>query len=125
MEVSELMGRDTPGVQERINAVTAGFQSGTRIAESLKSLKRLRPSLTLNRRSRLWIFSDGYDTDPPEALPSELAELTARGVRVDWFYPTRQRPQSEAALASHAHVHHWFPANDLASLRSSLQQASF
>ena len=123
IEVTDLMKRDTPAVQERINAVTAGFQSGTRIAASIRALRLATPTIKLGRRTRVWIFSDGFDTDPAENLGSSLEWLSSKGVRMDWFYPTRAKPVSEAAHAARPYVQRWLPAYDFPSLRSSLQSA--
>lgn len=120
-EITDLMKRDTPAVQERINAVTAGFQSGTRIAESLRALHSLKPNLSLGRRTRLWIFSDGYDTDGPDDLPAALREVTRKGVKVDWFYPTREKPASSACKNAYSLVQNWLAAGNFPSLRASLQ----
>ncbi|HCO57285.1 MAG: VWA domain-containing protein [Burkholderiaceae bacterium] len=125
IEVTDLMRRDTPAVQERINAVTAGFQSGTRIADSIRALHSHRPSVSFNRRTRLWIFSDGFDTAPSDQLACELQYLNDKGVKVDWFYPTRQAPTSQAAKAASAMVSEWLPAHDFVSLRSSLLNLAF
>jgi uncharacterized protein with von Willebrand factor type A (vWA) domain len=125
MEVTDLMRLDTPAVQERINAVTAGFQSGTRIAECVHRLQSFKPTLSLGRRTRLWIFSDGFDTDGPDELARVLAGFTSKGVKVDWFYPTREKPASLACVNAHPYVENWLAAENLTSLRTSFQHASF
>ena len=50
-EVTPLMQRDSATVQEKINAVTAGFGAGTRIAASLQDFARshARAQLTARR----------------------------------------------------------------------------
>lgn len=77
-EVTPLMHRDTPVIQEKINAVTAGFGGGTRIAASLHSFAGHHARAQLNRGSRVWVFSDGFDTDPPDRLAAALQEVRAR-----------------------------------------------
>jgi uncharacterized protein len=67
-EVTSYMQRDTPAIQEKVNAVTAGFGGGTRIAASLQDFARQHARAQLNRGSRVWVFSDGFDTDEPELL---------------------------------------------------------
>ncbi|MDI9349486.1 MAG: VWA domain-containing protein [Candidatus Symbiobacter sp.] len=94
-EITPLLQRDSASVQEKINAVTAGFGGGTRIASSVDDFARLaRPQL--NRSSQIWIFSDGFDADAPENLSLSLAGLKHRGGRVTWFHPTVGVPQSDA-----------------------------
>ena len=37
-EVTPFLSRDNPRIQEKIDSVTAGFQGGTKIASSLKTI---------------------------------------------------------------------------------------
>jgi uncharacterized protein len=114
-EITALLQRDSARVQEKINAVTAGFGGGTRIAASLENLRAAaRQSLT--RASRVIIMSDGFDSDPPEQLAQALAAVRSRGARVYWLHPTRGRPQSAAVLASSALIDAFAPVHDLESL---------
>ena len=114
-EVTALLQRDSGRVQEKINAVVAGFGGGTRIAASIETLGVLaRPVLT--RAARVVVMSDGFDSDPPEQLGRALAALRARGVKVYWLHPTRARPQSAALTASSALIDAFAPVHDLESL---------
>lgn len=109
-EVSDLLRRDTPRVQERINAVTAGFQAGTRIAHCIRQISQGQQRVVLGRGTRLWIFSDGYDTDPPEQLAGVLRKVRGRGGRIAWFYPNAERPASTAVKLASDAVDQWVPA---------------
>ncbi len=95
-EVTELMQRDSPAIQEKVNAVVGGFAQGTRIAACLHEFLRRGARAQLGRGARVWIFSDGFDTDPPEQLAHAVHALRARGARMTWFHPTRQAPKSTA-----------------------------
>lgn len=122
-EVSALMQRDNPTVQERINAVTAGFGAGTRIAANLKVFTREHARAQLGSRSRVWIFSDGFDTDEPQELEQALQGLRRHGARVTWFHPTRQRPASIAIERARACIDQFLPLanlNDLVRARHRL-----
>jgi uncharacterized protein len=95
-EVTPLLRGDSAAVQEKINAVTAGFGGGTRIATSLADFHSVHARAQLGRNARVWVFSDGFDADPPEQLAGELARVRARGARVQWFHPADMPPASQA-----------------------------
>ncbi len=95
-EITPLLQRDSAAVQEKVNAVTAGFGGGTRIATSLADFHRVHARAQLNRSSRVWLLSDGFDADEPECLAQELAAVRGRGARVTWFHPSESRPASAA-----------------------------
>jgi uncharacterized protein with von Willebrand factor type A (vWA) domain len=119
-EVTPLLRRDTAAVQEKVNAVTAGFGGGTRIATSVADFTRVHARAQLSRRSRVWLLSDGYDADEPHRLGEELARLRARGARIAWFHPGAEPPASQAMRAAHACIDRFVR---LASLRD-LEQAA-
>ncbi len=95
-EVTPLLRRDSATVQEKVNAVTAGFGGGTRIATSLADFHRVHARAQLNRGARVWVLSDGFDADEPQRLAEELAAVRRRGARVTWFHPGETRPASGA-----------------------------
>jgi uncharacterized protein with von Willebrand factor type A (vWA) domain len=114
--VTPLMKRRSKRVQEKVNAVTSGFGGGTRIATCLHEALHLHLTRSLDRGDLFLVFSDGYDTDPPEALAEVLAQVQGRGARVCWLHPTIQLPQSEAMQLAAPHVSRFMPAHNLASL---------
>jgi uncharacterized protein len=95
-EVTPLLQRDSAAVQEKVNAVTAGFGGGTRIATSLADFHRVHVRAQLGRSARVWVLSDGFDADAPEQLAEELATVRGRGARITWFHPSDNPPQSAA-----------------------------
>lgn len=95
-EVTPLMRSDSQAVQEKINAVTAGFGGGTRIATSVADFHAVHARAQLSRRSRVWVLSDGFDADEPDRLAEELARVRARGARITWFHPSERPPASLA-----------------------------
>lgn len=115
-EVTPLMQRDSAAVQEKINAVTAGFGAGTRIAHSLQEFIRLHVRAQLNRGSRVWIFSDGFDTDDPDELSRALQAVRNRGARITWFHPTRDMPRSEAVKRARLGIERFLPMTGLRDL---------
>ncbi len=118
-EVTPYMHKDTPAIQEKVNAVTAGFGGGTRIAASLHEFARQHARAQLNRGSRVWVFSDGFDTDAPELLSSALQEVRARGARITWFHPTRQVPAANALQRAQGNIERFVPLASLADLVSA------
>ena len=71
----------------RLSLMADGFGGGTRIATSLKAFNALYAKETLDSRSVVIVMSDGYDTDPPEALALELKRLKRRAHRLVWLNP--------------------------------------
>jgi len=98
-EITPLLQRDSAAVQEKVNAVTAGFGGGTRIATSVADFVGVHARAQLGRSSRVWILSDGFDADAPHALAEQLARVRGRGARITWFHPTAQPPGSQAMQA--------------------------
>jgi len=99
-EITPLLQRDSATVQEKVNAVTAGFGGGTRIATSLADFHGVHARAQLNRSARVWVLSDGFDADEPERLAEELAAVRRRGAQVTWFHPSENRPASAAMQAA-------------------------
>ncbi len=95
-EVTPLLRSDSAAVQEKVNAVTAGFGGGTRIATSLADFHSVHARSQLGRKARVWVLSDGFDADAPERLAEELARVRARGAPVQWFHPSEAVPASQA-----------------------------
>jgi uncharacterized protein with von Willebrand factor type A (vWA) domain len=115
-EVTPLLQRDSAAVQEKVNAVTAGFGGGTRIATSLADFHRVHARAQLTRSARVWVLSDGFDADAPEALAQELAAVRRRGARVTWFHPSPQRPASAAVQGALPLIDRFVRLNSLRDL---------
>ena len=95
-EVTPLLRSDSATVQEKVNAVTAGFGGGTRIATSLADFRGVHARAQLTRPSWVWVLSDGFDADPPHRLAEELRAVRQRGARIAWLHPSAGAPASEA-----------------------------
>ncbi len=115
-EVTPLMRRRSERVQEKVNAVSFGFGGGTRIATCLHEALHRHLGRALARGDLFMVFSDGFDTDEPQALADVLAQVRARGARVCWLHPTVLVPQSAAMLLAAPHVTRFMPVHNLASL---------
>ncbi len=79
--------RDAMRAMGRLSLLAEGFGGGTRIATALKSFNDHYARAALNSRSVAIVMSDGYDTDPPEALAVELRRFKRRARRLVWLNP--------------------------------------
>lgn len=118
-EVTPLMQRDSAAMQEKINAVTAGFGAGTRIAASLQDFARVHARAQLRRGAHVWVMSDGFDTDEPARLADALRALRGHGARITWFHPTRTLPAATALRGAQEHIHRCVPLASLADLAAA------
>jgi uncharacterized protein with von Willebrand factor type A (vWA) domain len=120
-EVTPLLRSASAAVQEKVNAVTAGFGGGTRIATSLADFHAVHARSALTRRARVWVLSDGFDADEPHRLAQELAHVRARGARIDWFHPGAAPPASQAMQACTGLVDRFVRLNSLSDLAHAAQ----
>jgi uncharacterized protein with von Willebrand factor type A (vWA) domain len=100
--------------RELAEAATTDRFGGTHLAGSLRALRRSRHGNGL-RGGVLVIASDGWDSDPPEALAAELARVRRRTHRVVWLNPRAAAPGFEPLVGSMAaalpHLDAFLPAH--------------
>jgi uncharacterized protein with von Willebrand factor type A (vWA) domain len=120
-EVTPLLRCDSGAVQEKINAVTAGFGGGTSIATSLADFHGAHARAQLNRHARVWVLSDGFDADAPERLAEELAAVRGRGARITWFHPGELRPASAAICQATPMIDRFVRLNRLRDLAAACE----
>jgi uncharacterized protein with von Willebrand factor type A (vWA) domain len=118
-EVTPLLRSDSGAVQEKVNAVTAGFGGGTRIATSMADFHGVHARAQLGRSARVWVLSDGFDADEPGRLAEELAHVRRRGARITWFHPSEQRPASGAMQQAASMVDRYVRLNSLRDLAAA------
>jgi uncharacterized protein len=121
-EVTPLLRSDSGAVQEKVNAVTAGFGGGTRIATSLADFHGVHARAQLGRSARVWVLSDGFDADEPERLAEELARVRRRGARITWFHPAGQPPASGAMRLASPMIGRFVRLNSLRDLAAAADE---
>lgn len=123
VKVSDVM-RDTDTLRaiNRLSLMAQGFGGGTRIARSLQRFNQQHAAQSVNGRSVVIIFSDGYDTDPPEHMAKALARLKRRGCRIFWLNPLKgwkdYAPIAGGMSAAMPYLDLFASANTLESLRA-------
>jgi uncharacterized protein len=114
-----LRERDASRAMGRLSLITEGFGGGTRIAASLTHFNDRYAKEALNSRSVVIVMSDGYDTDPTEALTVELQRLKGRARRLVWLNLLGWKdyaPVARAMAAALDHIDCFATAHSLASL---------
>ncbi|MFF3442609.1 VWA domain-containing protein [Streptosporangium sp. NPDC002721] len=106
-------------VERATDKVTDRF-GGTRIATNVRALLSSHHGGTL-RGAIVIIGSDGWDSDPPEALATAMARLRRRAHRVIWMNPRASAPGFEPRVAAMAaalpYCDRLLPADTFRSLR--------
>ncbi len=115
-----LRERDRLRAMDRLSLMVEGFGGGTEIAGALKAFNDRYARAALNSRSIVIVMSDGYDTDPPERLATELARLKRRARRLVWLNPLLgwrgYAPVARAMAAAMPYIDCFAAAHSLESL---------
>ena len=101
---------------------------GTCIADSLAEFRAQFAQQVVKTNSLLIIISDGFDSNEPEQLATELKWLKQRCRRVVWLNPMLERegfnPEKEAVWNVRRNVDRLLPAHSLDALRRCVQALS-
>ncbi|TCO72021.1 vWA domain-containing protein [Rhodovulum euryhalinum] len=104
----------------RLGLMAQGFGGGTKIGGALAAFNRGYAKARVNGRSVVIVLSDGYDTDPPDLIARELAQLKKRGCRIVWLNPLKgwrdYAPVARGMAAALPHLDHFAAANTLDAL---------
>lgn len=97
------------------------FAGGTRLGESLATLRQRHARRLVGRRTLVLIISDGLDTGEPEDLERELEWLTHRCRRLLWLNPLLRfegyAPLARGAAVLHRHAHAMLAVHNLSKLQ--------
>ena len=95
---------------------------GTCIAESLKYFNQHYAKAALRKNAIVIIISDGFDTDAPEYLATQLNLIKSKSKQIIWLNPMLGRKTytsgTETMLAAKPFVDHFVPAHSVDALRS-------
>jgi uncharacterized protein len=95
---------------------------GTCIAESLNYFNQHYAKTTLRNNAIVIIISDGFDTDSPEYLASQLKLIKSKSKQLIWLNPMLGRitytSDTKTMLAAKPFVDHFIPAHSVDALRS-------
>ncbi|MEO1308351.1 MAG: VWA domain-containing protein, partial [Pseudomonadota bacterium] len=84
-----LRDKDTMRAIGRMSLMADGFGGGSKIGNCLTRFASTYAKRFVDGRTVVLIMSDGYDTDPAEALGEALALLRKRGCRIIWLNPLK------------------------------------
>jgi uncharacterized protein len=112
--------REATRALDRLSLLAQGVGGGTRIGESLATFNRWYAKNVVHSRTCVIIISDGYDTDAPEALATEMSSLARRCKRVVWLNPMigweGYTPAASGMQAALPFIDLFAPAHSLKSL---------
>ena len=115
-----LREKDTARALDRLGLMAEGVGGGTRVGEAMATFNRWHAARVVHSRTCVMIFSDGYDTSPPELLGAEMAHLRRRCRRIVWLNPLigweGYEPSARGMAAALPHIDLFAPAHNLESL---------
>jgi uncharacterized protein with von Willebrand factor type A (vWA) domain len=122
-----LAHRSAEAAIEQATALVTDRFGGTRIATNLQALLASRHSNAV-RGAVVIIGSDGWDSDPPEAIAAAMARLRRRAYRVLWMNPRAGAPEFRPTVSTMAaalpYCDQLLPADTFASLAAVVRAVS-
>ena len=111
---------DTDEMLAAASGLIEDFAGGTRLGESLATLRERHARRLLGRRTLVLIITDGLDTGEPEDLSKELAWLRLHARRILWLNPLLRfdgySPLARGAAVMHRHAHGMLAVHNLSRL---------
>ncbi len=103
-----------------VTAAVQDYAGGTRIGESLATLRIGHPRALVGRRTVVMLISDGLDTGDPENLDRELSWLLRRSRSLLWLNPLLRfdayQPLAAGARVLHRRAHAMLAVHNLSRL---------
>jgi uncharacterized protein with von Willebrand factor type A (vWA) domain len=111
---------DTDDMLAAAGAAISDYAGGTKLGESLTTLREQHARKLVGRRTLVLVISDGLDTGEPEVLARELDWLVRRCRRLLWLNPLLRydayEPAARGASVLHARAHGMLAVHNLSRL---------
>jgi uncharacterized protein with von Willebrand factor type A (vWA) domain len=111
---------DTDAMLAAASAAIPDFAGGTRLGDSLATLRQRHARRLVGRRTLVLVISDGLDTGEPDVLERELAWLKRRSRRILWLNPLLRyegyAPLARGAAVLHRHADRMVAVHNLGRL---------
>ncbi len=111
---------DTDAMLAAAGGAISDFAGGTRLGDSLSTLRQRHARCLVGRRTLVLLISDGLDTGEPELLANELAWLNRHSRRLLWLNPLLRfegyAPLARGAAVLHPHAHGMLAVHNISKL---------
>ena len=112
---------DTDAMLAAASHAIDDFAGGTRLGESLATLRLRHARRLVGRRTLVLLITDGLDTGEPEALEGELQWLVRHSRKLLWLNPLLRfdgyAPAARGAAVLHRHAHGMLAVHNLSKLK--------
>jgi uncharacterized protein with von Willebrand factor type A (vWA) domain len=112
---------DTDAMLAAASAAIDDFAGGTRLGDSLATLRRQHARRLVGGRTLVLLITDGLDTGEPQALESELQWLLRHCRKLLWLNPLLRfggyAPAARGAAVLDRHAHGMLAVHDLSKLK--------
>lgn len=112
---------DTDDMLTATSQLIDDFAGGTKLGESLATLRMQHARRLVGRRTLVLIITDGLDTGEPTQLVQELAWLRRKCRRLLWLNPLLRfdgyQPLARGAAALHTHAHGMLAVHNVTKLQ--------
>jgi uncharacterized protein len=111
---------DTDAMLAAASMAITDFAGGTRLGESLATLRQHHARRLVGRRTLVLAITDGLDTGPPDELVRELDWLRRRSRRLLWLNPLLRfegyAPTARGAAVLHRYAHGMLAVHNISKL---------
>ena len=112
---------DTDAMLAAASHAIDDFAGGTRLGDSLATLRQRHARRLVGRRTLVLLITDGLDTGEPEALEGELQWLVRHSRKLLWLNPLLRfdgyAPAARGAAVLHRHAHGMLAVHNLSKLK--------
>lgn len=112
---------DTDAMLAAAGVLIEDFAGGTRLGDSLATLREHHARRLVGRRTLVLVITDGLDTGEPADLARELGWLTRHSRRLLWLNPLLRfdgyAPTARGAAVLHQHAHGMLAVHNISRLQ--------